>query len=144
ASVDGSDCPDRPRELVESHTLLASGLIRIALPWPPKTSDGKAIRPEFTIEVEHDPTGCNNSPIYGLKSPDPKLSVYRRPRVTANFKYVIGELDGGGFMADGREPSLSTQAMNAAMTHEELSTPPTAAQLLRIVEFETQIFTAQA
>ena len=57
----------RRRELPESaaggpasHSLLLNrGLFRVFLPWPPRTRDGSAIEPEFTIEVVRDPTGCN-------------------------------------------------------------------------------------
>jgi len=40
-------------------------------------------KPQFDIEVVSDPTGCNLDPVYGLKSKDPHISVFRRPRVVA-------------------------------------------------------------
>ena len=137
AAVDGSNCPNLPQSAPESHSLLLGyGLFRIAIPLPAKA--------EFHIEVVRDPTGCNTSPVYGLSSPNRAVNVYRRPRIAANMKYVIGELDGLNFMADAREPSLTSQATNAALIHEQAAAPPTTEQLLRIVEFETQIFTAQS
>ncbi len=88
APVDGSNCPDLPQDQESSHSLLLNrGLLRVFLPWPPRAADGSSVKPEFTIEVIRDPTGCNNSAQYGLHSPTPLISVYRRPRVAANAKY---------------------------------------------------------
>jgi len=140
AAVDGSNCPDLPQSAAASHSLaLERGLFRIALPWPPKTADGTVIKPEFRIEVVRDPTGCNLSPIYGLKSKTPMISVFRRPRIAANLEYVLS----GALMADGREPTLRSQAVTAIMTHEEAGKPPSDEQLRRIVEFEMHVFAAQ-
>ena len=95
------------------------------MPWPPR-----GVTPEFTIEVVRDPTGVNRDPVYGLASATPTVSVFRRPRVAANLKYVtspdglfnvkLGVLmdkdpDTGlpssmNIMADARVPSLSVQA----------------------------------
>jgi cytochrome c peroxidase len=47
-------------------------------------------------------------------------------------------------MADAREPSLRTQAITAAMIHEQAETPPSAEQLRKIIDFETQIYVAQS
>jgi hypothetical protein len=46
-------------------------------------------------------------------------------------------------MADGREPSLRSQATNAAMAHEEATAAPSEEQLREIVNFESQIYVAQ-
>ena len=55
AAVDGSNCPDLPQNSRSSHSLLLDrGLFRIALPWPPRDAEGKAITPEFRIEVVSD------------------------------------------------------------------------------------------
>jgi hypothetical protein len=144
AAIDGSNCPDLPQDAASSHSLLLNrGLFRIALPWPPKEGDA-AIEPEFRIEVLRDPTGCNTSPVYGLASRNPAISVYRRPRLAANLKHVIAGSGGVSFMADSRESSLRTQAINAAMTHEQADAPPGAEQLRRIIDFEMQIFVAQS
>ena len=145
AAVDGSNCPDLPQGATTSHSLLLDrGLFRIFLPWPPKGVDGKAIQPEFRIEVVRDPTGCNTGPVYGLAGANPTISVYRRPRVAANLDSVIAGPLGIRFMADGREPSLQTQATTAVMTHQQAKTPPTPEQLRAIVDFETQIYVAQS
>ena len=131
AAFDGSNCPSLPQDQEKSHSLLLKrGLFRIPLPWPPKNADGSPKPVEFTIEVVRDPTGCNTSAQYGLKSADPTISVYRRPRPAANLKYVIsggqpivlktgmladvdpetGKPVSMNLMTDAREPSLKTQA----------------------------------
>jgi len=159
AAIDGSNCPDLPQEKESSHSLLLDrGLIRIAIPWPPPVH-----RPEFSIQVVSDPTGCNTSPRYGLDSAHPTVSVFRRPRMAANLKYVTNPrpqfaLKLGGladvdpetgqpvsmnFMADAREPSLRSQARNAAIEHGERTSPLPEADLARIVAFESQIYVAQ-
>lgn len=158
AAIDGSNCPDLPQDKESSHSLLLNrGLIRIPIPWPPKRA------PEFSIEVVTDPTGCNTSPTYGVHSAHPTVSVFRRPRMAANLKYVTNPhpqfaLKLGGladvdpetgqpvsmnFMADAREPTLRSQARSAMHDHLERQSglPDTALQ--RIVEFESQIYVAQ-
>ncbi len=130
AAVDGSNCPDLPQNARTSHSLLLDhGLFRISLPVPKDS--------EFRIEVVRDPTGCNTSSVYGLAGANPSVSVFRRPRVAANLKFVAN------LMADAREPSLDAQAINAIMVHEEAKLPPTPEQLRKIVDFESQVYTAQ-
>jgi hypothetical protein len=129
AAVDGSNCPDLAQDKQESHSvLLERGLIRIALPWPPAT------KPDFRIEVVRDPTGCNKNPA--------SISVYRRPRITANLQYIALPT-GDTLMADGRERTLQSQATSAALIHEQAAAAPTRAQLQQIEDFERQLFTAQ-
>ncbi len=168
AAIDGQNCPHLPSAERASHSLLLDrGLIRVFLPWPPRAADGTAVEPEFTLEVVRDPTGCNTHPEYGLKSATPTVSVYRRPRPAANLKYVTaaefgvgpfsikdaqpsardpatGKLVNMNMMADAREPTLTTQATSAALTHLEVPKPPTAAVLERIVSFESQIYAAES
>ena len=135
AAIDGSDCPGLPQDKEESHSLLLErGLFRIALPWPPRPASGQPIQPDFRMEVVRDPTGCNQDP--------GSISVYRRPRVAANLKYIALP-DGVTLMADGREPDLQSQATSAVLTHEQAAAAPTAAQLKQIEDFERQIFVAQ-
>jgi predicted MFS family arabinose efflux permease len=159
AAIDGSNCPDLPQEKETSHSLLLGrGLIRVPIPWPPPNKT-----PEFSIEVVNDPTGCNKSASYGLHSAHPMVSVFRRPRMAANLKYVTNPhpqfaLKLGGladidpetgqpvsmnFMADAREPSLRSQARSAARDHLEKTGSLSDAMLERIVEFESQIYVAQ-
>lgn len=168
AAIDGRNCPHLPANDPQAHSLLLErGLIRIFLPWPPRDRSGNAIEPEFTIEVVRDPTGCNTHPEYGLDSDEPSISVYRRPRMAANLKYVTaadfgvtpfsikdarpasrdpetGRLVNMNMLADAREPTLQTQAISAALTHLETTAAPSDAQLAEIIDFETQIYTAQA
>ena len=129
AAVDGSNCPDLPQALESSHSLLLHrGLFRIFLPLP-KDAD-------FRIGVVRDPTGCNKNASV--------ISVYRRPRVVANFREVMAGPDEGLFMADGREPSLRSQAVTAAIVHEQAGAPPSAEQLRQILAFEAQVYVAQS
>jgi predicted MFS family arabinose efflux permease len=159
AAVDGSNCPDLAQEKESSHSLLLNrGLIRVAIPWPPAKR-----KAEFSIEVVSDPTGCDTSAQYGLHSPSPTVSVFRRPRMAANLKYVTNPnpqfaLKLGGlaetdpetgkpvsmnFMADAREPTLRAQARNAALQHIQRQGPLADARLQHIVDFESQIYVAQ-
>jgi hypothetical protein len=145
AAVDGSNCPNLPQGEASSHSLLLEhGLFRVARPWPPRDLDGKKIEPEFTIEVVRDPTGCNTSREYGLTSKNPMVSVYRRPRPTANLKYVTavgfpfepkqglplptdaetGQMISGNLLADGRMPTVRAQIRDAMRVHLEAPTPP--------------------
>jgi len=105
------NCPDSPPDDPKSHSLLLErGLIRVSMPWPPKRDDGSAVEPEFSIEVVRDPGGCNVSPRYGLNSPAPAVSVYRRPRPVANTKYFthqgfgVSPFVGKGPIATARDP----------------------------------------
>ncbi len=155
AAIDGSNCPDQPQEQEQSHSLLLNrGLIRVFLPIPKNA--------EYSIEVVSDPAKCNTSPTYGLKSANPMVSVYRRPRIAANLKYVTnagpaivlklgaladkdpvtGRPVGMNFMADAREPTLTTQARTASMAHLQAAAV-TDDQLRRIVDFESQVYVAQ-
>ena len=134
AAIDGSNNPSLPQDAASSHSLLLNrGLFRVGMPWPPR-----GITPEFTIELVRDPTGVNRDPIYGLTSATPTVSVFRRPRVVANLKYVtspdglfnvkLGVLmdkdpDTGlpssmNIMADARAASLSVQAQSAYRDHQ--------------------------
>jgi hypothetical protein len=165
AAFDGSNCPNLPQEKESSHSLLLKrGLFRIPLQWPPRKADGAPKPVEFTIEVVRDPTGCNTSAQYGLKSANPTVSVYRRPRPAANLKYVTAagpavvlktgmpaDLDpetgkpvGMNLMSDAREATLNTQALSAIMGHEQARVTPSREQLEKIVAYESQVYAAQA
>ena len=167
AAVDGMNCPNLPPDDPRSHSLLLErGLIRVALPWPPRRSDGTRIDPEFTIEVVRDPSRCNLDPVYGLASPEPTISVFRRPRPVANTKYtthqgfgvgpfiaksglptavdpVTGRPTSMNLMADARAPTLALQAEDAAQKHLQANGRISAAQIARIVDFEGQVYVAQ-
>jgi hypothetical protein len=159
AAIDGSNNPSLPPGEASSHSLLLNrGLFRVAMPWPPPGVD-----PEFAIEVVRDPTGVNRDPVHGITSATPMVSVFRRPRVAANLKYVtspdglfnvkLGVLmekdpDTGlpssmNIMADARAPSLSLQAQGAYRDHQGGKGPLPRAQLERILAFEDQVYVAQ-
>jgi hypothetical protein len=165
--IDGTNCPNLPRGEESSHSmLLKHGLFRIFLPWPPRNAQGEPIEPEFTLEVVKDPTGCNTHPEYGLNSKNPTVSVYRRPRMAANLRYVTtsfslsGRFDGKTglplavhpdsglrvglpIMSDARQATLESQAADAHRTHMQGRAPLSDADIKRIVEFESQIYVAQ-
>ena len=167
AAVDGSNCPALPQDKRASHSLLLDhGLFRIFVPWPPKNADGSSLNPDFSIEVVRDPTGCNTDKTYGLKSANPMVSVFRRPRPAVNTKYLTTPDSIAGFnaktgmpfardpetgafvsqelMADGRTLTLKTQAVDAGLSHLETAAPLSPAQLNAIVAFETQVYAAQS
>jgi hypothetical protein len=167
APVDGMNCPHLPADDPASFSLLLErGLFRIFLPWPPRSPDGSPIEPEFTLEVVRDPTGCNTHPEYGLGSTNPMVSVYRRPRPAANLRYVThqgfgvfafigkngmpaardpetGLPSGMNLLADARQPTLKTQAVEAAVTHLQFDGVLDDARLNRIADFERQLYAAQ-
>jgi cytochrome c peroxidase len=165
AAFDGSNCPTLPQDEASSHSLLLQrGLFRIARPWPPRSPEGAPIEPQFTIEVVHDPSGCNLDPRYGLKAPHPMVSVFRRPRPVANLKYVTSfgyvfepknglplPLDprtglrySGNLLADQRVRTLEEQALDALDNHLEMQGKPTDEQMRQIVSFESTLFVAQS
>jgi mono/diheme cytochrome c family protein len=151
AAIDGSNCPTLPQSERSSHSLLLDrGLFRIYLPWP-----AAGVKPDFSIEVVRDPTGCNTDPQLGLHSEHPTISVYRRPRVVGNMKYVLGDehlanSDSRALVpvlaslaADGRDRSLEQQASDAMHAHEEAGTQLSKEELQQILDFESQVFVAQ-
>lgn len=168
AMIDGANCPHLPAEKKESHSLLLNrGLFRVFLPWPPQDFSGATIEPEFSIEVVQDPAGCNIHPQYGLNSSDPHISVYRRPRPVANFKYFAYPRGPGiGFnikdgtpldrdpesghpgtmniLADARAATLTMQMQNAAAVHLQKPNPLSKDQIKKIFDFEAQVFMAQS
>lgn len=158
AASDGSNCPSLPQGERASHSLLIDhGLIRIARPWPPKD-----IKPDFTIEVVRDPSTCNLDPKYGLKGAG-MVSVFRRPRPVANFKYIeamgfaydpkagmplpvdpeTGKPVSGNLMADGRVPTLEAQMRDAAGAHLGFLKNLDKRDIERILDFERRIYAAQ-
>jgi hypothetical protein len=162
-AVDGSNNPKLPQALESSHSLLLNrGLFRVGLQWPPR-EQGKAIQPEFMIEVVRDPTGVNLDDTYGLKSPNPTVSVFRRPRPVANLKYVMspddvfniktgtlmaidpetGKPASMNLMSDARHLTLKQQALGAYRDHQEGRQGVSSENLQKIVAFENQVYVAQ-
>jgi len=169
AMVDGANCPDLPANERASHSLLLDrGLIRVALPWPPRIKTGKPIEPEFSIEVMRDPTGCNSSSLYGLASKAPKVSVFRKPRITANLRYVVNlpndrrylinvktgyalPLDPDSrsgslsmnIMSDARLPVLKDQFADAVETHLPGAKKLSSEEMDQLQEFVLNSYAAQ-
>jgi hypothetical protein len=145
--------------MAEAHSLLLTrGVFRIFLPMP--------ANPEFTLRVVSDPNGCNTDPAYAQVSNasggmTQMVSVYRRPLMATNLKFVLespnqfgaaappvvdpgtGGLENGNIMWDGRELTLETQATDATLGHAQALQPPTAEQVAQMVSFEMGIFSAQ-
>lgn len=165
AAIDGANCPSLPQDQKASHSLLIErGLVRVARPWPPRNSDGKAIDPEFTVEVVRDPTSCNLDPKYGLKSAQPMVSVYRRPRPATNIKFVTavgfpfepkngmplptdaetGQLVSGNILSDNRVPTIPAQIRDALRTHLAVTKPMPASTVTQIETFLNQLYSAQS
>jgi cytochrome c peroxidase len=146
-TVDGSNCDHNidvstVQRRAQAYSLLTSrGLIRIALPVPANA--------EFTVVSVSNPYGCNET------SP---LSMYRRPLPAANLRFL------STVMFDGRESSSQTgtqpvtsstypgsllsdlahQSVDATLGHAQATSAPTAEQQQAIVNFETELFVAQA
>ena len=133
--VDGATCSnDNVSTLAakqSAYTLLLSrGLIRIGLPIPSDT--------QFAVTINSDTYGCNSNPSTGLTSSTTgTMSMYRRPLPAANLDFL------SGIMWDGREPSLSQQAIDATLGHAQATTAPTSAEVSSIVAFESGQFTGQ-
>jgi cytochrome c peroxidase len=146
-TVDGANCNVNVKtstlaERAAAYSLLLNrGLIRIALAVPAGA--------QFTVTNVSNPYGCGD-----LQT----LSMYRRPLPSTNLIFL------STVMWDGRESSTQTgtekityatnpgdlladlahQAIDATNIHAQASTPPTAAQVQDIVNFETSLRTAQA
>ncbi len=133
--VDGATCSnDNVSTLAAKQTaytlLLSRGLIRIGLPIPSTT--------QYAVTVNSDTFHCNTNTSTGLtSSTSGTMSVYRRPLPAANLDFLTG------IMWDGREPTLSQQAIDATLGHAQATKSPTSAQVSAIVAFETGQFTAQ-
>ncbi len=155
------DADPRPYSL-----LLSRGVFRIFLPLPSNA--------EFTVKVVRDAAGCNINRKYNRTVDEQGrttqiISVYRRPKVSTNLRFMTttlantypaiysfdpytglplptdsdGVVESGNIMWDGREPTLESQAINATLTHAQALASPTAAQVKQIVSFESQFFSAQ-
>jgi hypothetical protein len=140
---DGTGCPSMPVATLaqrqnSSALLLSQGLIRI-----PHTLQISASLMQFQITAISDPYGCNTNTNNGLTAwgagvtPAGVLSVYRRPLPATNLLF------NASILADNGASSLSVQASNATLGHENASVAPTTDQVNAIVNFESGNFTAQ-
>ena len=135
--VDGATCPSDDVSSFDAQKtayslLINKALIRIGIPLP------AAPKLEFAVTAVQDPYNCTTNPVTGLTSPTTGIvSMYRRPLPSTNLGFLTA------IMWDGREPSLSNQAIDATLIHAQAGTASTAHQQSEIVTFETGIFTAQ-
>jgi cytochrome c peroxidase len=134
---DGSGCPTQDVSTEDARRqayslLLNKGLIRIEQQVPANA--------EFTILTSDNPYGCNSTSA---------ISAYRRPLPATNIPFL------STIMWDGRETfkdttgkfqpipfDLAHQAVDATTGHAQ-GQPPTTEQVQEIIDFETNIFTAQ-
>lgn len=143
-TVDGSDSPFDDVSSVAARRLaysmlLSRGVLRIGIGVPDNA--------EFTLSAVDDP--------YGFASAA-ELSLFRRPLPATNLPSLTA------MMWDGRETatpfhppmdagvdysdivaSLSSQANDAILGHEQAAGPPSADQLAAIIDFESHLTTAQ-
>jgi cytochrome c peroxidase len=133
--VDGATCPTADVSTLQAKQqayklLTDKGLIRIAIPLPTPTP---TLNLEFAVTQVKDPYGCTvlPTPTSGI------LSMYRRPLPSTNLGFLTA------IMWDGREPNLAHQSIDATRIHAQADADPTAQQQTEIVNFETDIFTAQ-
>ena len=164
AANDGANCTSLPQGEPASHSLmLERGLVRVARPWPPRTLEGAVIDPEFSLEVVRDPTRCNLDPKHGLKSAQPMVSVYRRPRPATNIKYLTsvgfpfepkngmplptdaetGQMVSGNILSDNRMPTIRAQIRDAFKTHLDVSAPVSKQTVESVETFLQQLYSAQ-
>ncbi|HEV1993321.1 MAG TPA: hypothetical protein VGR03_03220 [Candidatus Acidoferrum sp.] len=134
---DGSGCPTQDVSTEDARRqayslLLSKGLIRIEQQVPANA--------EFIVLHSDNPYGCNSTSA---------ISAYRRPLPSTNIPFL------STIMWDGRETfkdttgkfqpipfDLAHQAVDATTGHAQ-GQPPTAEQVQQIIDFETNIFTAQ-
>jgi len=139
--VDGATCPSANVTTLAAKRnayslLLRKGLIRIGLPVPAGA--------EYRIVTVQDPYACNTNSTTGLTTtglfnPTAGIaSVYRRPLPSANLGFI------NAIMWDGREPSLTQQAIDATLGHAQADAAPTTTQQSEIVAFESGVLTGQA
>lgn len=135
--VDGSGCPNQDVSTLDARReayglLLNKGLIRVGITVP----TGPNV--EFTVLNNDNPYGapCNSTS---------EISQYRRPLPATNLPFL------STVMWDGRETfknqtinfDLEDQAVGATLGHAQGAQAPTALQQQQIVQFETNLFTAQ-
>jgi len=141
ATVDGANCPSvSAADGAQGHSLLlGNGLIRVGVSMPANA--------EFSITAVHDPYGC------ALQGSPQTVSMYRRPLPSTNLSFLsavmfdgretVSPLNTVGTFLTNLRTDLAHQAVDATLGHAQASTPPTAAQVNAIVDFELALYTAQ-
>jgi cytochrome c peroxidase len=172
APVDAATCPNNVQanhtHASPYYLILNKGLFRIPLPVPANAeftisvvSDPWGCNTNPTYDQVTNPSTGVTTQI---------VSVYRRSLMASNLKFKVqtgantgeypaidevtgaplpvdpttGQLENGNLMSDGREPTLTSQAIDAVLTHAQGKVIPTAAQLAQIVAFESGIYSAQS
>lgn len=150
ALIDGATCPTDDVSTADAKRnafklLLSKGLIRVFLPMPDNQLNSNPPTPrDFQITAVDDPYQCTD-----LSSNPQMISVYRRPLPSANLRFLtecppgVVSCEPLAIMADGREPSLDSQALDATLVHAQAQNAPSAGQIAQIVSFETGIYDAQ-
>jgi hypothetical protein len=111
--VDGATCPSDDVSTLAAKQqayklVINKGLIRIGIPLP------AAPNLQFAVTHVDDPYNCTTNPTTGLTSPTTGIvSMYRRPLPSTNLPFL------SAIMFDGREPSLSSQSVNATLIHAQ-------------------------
>jgi hypothetical protein len=107
--------------------LLTKGLIRVQMPIPANA--------EFTLDKVDDPYGWASAA---------GLSLFRRPLPATNLKFLATVMWDGRETVAGQtiDSDLLKQSGDATIGHAEAPTPPTAAVMRQIVDFEESLFTA--
>jgi cytochrome c peroxidase len=148
--VDGATCPTDDVSTLDAKRnayslLLSKGLIRVFMPLPVnQIGTNPPVPADFQITAVDDPYGCTD-----LSATLPIVSIYRRPLPSANLRFLtecppgVNSCAPLAIMADGREPSLESQANDATLIHAQALNSPTDEQIAQIVTFETQIYDAQ-
>jgi cytochrome c peroxidase len=149
APIDGSNCPNLgaaatrpgPQFIAARGQMFNHANTRISIAVP-------AVHDWVSVTVVADPTGCENSSIYGL--PTGQASFYRRPLPSANtaFLFPAGGGSANDIMWDAREPSLESQFVDAAQNHAQANQRQlkvlTAPALAQAVGFENGLFMGQS
>jgi cytochrome c peroxidase len=135
---DGAGCPSQDTSTLEAKRsafklLLSRALIRVEIPMPAAA--------EFTVSQNDNPYGCTSTTA---------ISIYRRPLPATNLAFLSMVMwDGRETLDDssgGARPihaDLEHQALEATLGHAQAKNPPTAAQQAHIVQFESQLYSAQ-
>ncbi len=132
---DGANCPSADVSTVDARRaaysqLLDKGLIRVSMSVPANA--------DFQIIAIDDPYNC---PQTTASAP----ALYRRPLPSTNLPFLTTVMGDGRESTPGHtlQQNLAQQATDATTGHAE-GAVPTPTQIQAIVDFGTQIYTAQA
>ena len=134
--VDGATCPtdnvsSYAAKLKAYSLLVNKGLIRIGLPLPAS----------LTMTSVNDPYNCSDNSVVNVGS-TAIYSFHRRPLPATDLYFQLSNSP-NVFMWDGREPTLTSQAIDATLGHAQANAAPNPTEQAQIVGFESGLFTAQ-